>query len=124
MSQMAETLVDSLLAPGASPNARAAAISCMGQVPATAYRAAMQCIVTFEARALLPDIACPTLLLAGEHDRNAPPPVLQRMASKIPHSQYHCLDAVGHLAYMERPSAYWHALTQFLDPMPSGETHD
>ncbi len=32
----------------------------------------------------LPNIKVPVLCLAAEHDRNAPPPVVEKMASKIP----------------------------------------
>ena len=50
-----------------------------GQLPP-----ALRAIVAFDRREALPHIAVPTLVLAGEHDRTAPPEVMQRMAQRIP----------------------------------------
>ena len=61
----------------------AIALDCMGSVPAATYRAAMECLVTFERRKALADIAVPTLVLAGEKDTNAPAAVMKKMAGFI-----------------------------------------
>ena len=65
------------------PGARCSS-SNMRRVPEATYRAAVKCLVTFDERANLPNIKVPVLCLAAEHDRNAPPPVLEKMAAKIP----------------------------------------
>ena len=56
----------------------------MRAVPAATYRAAVQCLVTFDERANLAAIKVPVLCLAAEHDRNAPWPVVEKMAGKNP----------------------------------------
>ena len=61
----------------------------MARVPEATYRAALQAIVAFDRRAALAAIAVPTLCLAGEHDRTAPPEVMQRMAERIAGAEYH-----------------------------------
>lgn len=69
------------------------------------------CTVTLDD---LARIRVPTLCLAGEHDRNAAPHVMQRMAGRITQGHYQCLPGVGHLANMEQPSTFNFAVLQFL----------
>jgi 3-oxoadipate enol-lactonase len=111
------------LAPGlaagmASPRADAAAVqrcaAMMARVPEATYRAALRAIVGFDRRDALDAITVPTLLLAGEDDRNAPPALMQAMATRIPRAEYLCLPGVGHLANMEAPDAFNAALLAFL----------
>ena len=54
------------------------------------------------------------LCLAGEDDPNAPPPVMERMAGKIPGARYVCLPGVGHLPNLEAPAAFDAAVLDFL----------
>ena len=56
----------------------------------------------------------PTLCLAAELDRTAPPEVMQRMASRIPNAQYHCLAAAGHIANLEQPKTFNAAVLAFM----------
>ena len=88
----------------------------MAAVPEATYRTALQAIAAFDRRAALPPIAVPTLCLAGEHDRTAPPEVLQRMAQHIPGAHYQCLADAGHIANIEQPAAFHAALLAFLQP--------
>jgi len=64
-------------------------------VPAATYRAAVKCLVSFDERANLGAIGIPILCLATEHDRNAPAPVVEKMAGKIPGAYYLCLPGLG-----------------------------
>ena len=49
----------------------------MAAVPEATYRRVLAAIVAFDRRAALPAIGVPTLCLAGEADRTAPPEVLR-----------------------------------------------
>lgn len=118
MADLAPDLVAGMVAPGADPDGLALAQDCMAAIPAATYRDNMAVIVTFEMRAQLPEIAVPTLCLAGEKDGNAPPVVLEKMAAKIPGAVYACLPDVGHLPYLEAPAQFDAALTAFLDTLP------
>jgi pimeloyl-ACP methyl ester carboxylesterase len=113
MEDNARGLMPSLM-PGARPDDLAMAIACMAEVPIPTYRAIVHCLVTFDRRAALPDIAVPTLVLAAENDRAAPAPVLEKMASKIPGARYVCLPQVGHLAYLENPKAFNEEIRDFV----------
>jgi 3-oxoadipate enol-lactonase len=111
-------LAPRLAAGMAGPHADAAAVqrcaALMAQVPEATYRAALSAIVGFDRRDALDAITVPTLLLAGEHDRNAPPALMQAMAARIPRAEYVCLAGVGHLANMEAPAPFNAALLAFL----------
>ncbi len=86
----------------------------MAAVPEATYRAALTAIVSFNQLANLPHIHIPTLCLAAEHDRNAPPAVMQKMAAHIPGAHYTCLPGCGHLAHMERPYVFNTTVLNFL----------
>ena len=114
MAQMAAQLVAQMVAPDAAEAARAEAVAVMSLVPPQSYRAALQALMGFDRRADLAALAVPVLLIAGDHDRNAPPAVMQGMAERIPNARYVCLDRCGHLMPFERPAAFNDALIGFL----------
>jgi 3-oxoadipate enol-lactonase len=114
MAELAETLVPQMIGPGSLPEGVRLAQHCMGLVPAATYRRALECIVTFDRRANLPHILVPTLLVAGEHDRNAPPAVMRKMAERIPHSSYLEMKGIGHLQNLEAPEVFDGLLLNFL----------
>ena len=62
----------------------------------------------------LPHINVPTLCLACELDKNAPPAVMEKMAARIAGAEYACLPSVGHLGNMEQPDAFNAAILKFL----------
>ena len=114
MATLAPEAADDIMGPNADPAGRALFIENFAAVPEKTYRAAVKCLVTFDERANLPNIKIPILCLAAEHDRNAPPPVLEKMASKIPGAYYICLSGLGHMPNLEAPAAFDGALLNFL----------
>jgi pimeloyl-ACP methyl ester carboxylesterase len=123
MAQVADRLVPSMVAPNTLPvdaplndypSGLALAHACMSAVPPNTYRASLQALVTFEQRKALPSITVPTLCLAGEHDKTAPPEVLRRMAQKIPGAQYACIPGVGHLMGFEQEAPFHQAVLGFV----------
>ena len=104
-----------IMGPNPDPAGRALFIEQYAAVPEATYRAAVKCLVAFDERASLPNIAIPVLCLAAEHDRNAPPPVLEKMAGKIPGAYYLCLSGLGHVPNLEAPAAFDQAIFNFLD---------
>ncbi len=87
---------------------------CMGSVPETSYRAMMLALLGFDQRKALADITVPTLVLSGSRDKNAPAPMMAKMATYIPQATYVELEGAGHLVNLERPKAFNAALDQFL----------
>ena len=122
MAQLAETLVPQMIGPKAMPEGVRLATHCMGMVPPATYRRALDALVTFDRRANLPAITVPTLVLAGEHDRIAPPAVMKRMADAIPNSTYVELKGAGHLQNLEMPDEFDGMVLNFLS-LPGALLH-
>lgn len=114
MAELAEVLVPQMVGPGSLPEGVRLATHCMGLVPSATYRRALECLVTFDRRANLPLIQVPTLLVAGEYDKNAPPVVMKKMADAIPRSTYLEMKGVGHLQNLEAPDDFDGVLLNFL----------
>jgi 3-oxoadipate enol-lactonase len=115
MADIAPQSAANVFGPNVAPAGRALYIEQCAAVSEATYRAAVQCLVTFDERANLPNIKVPVLCLAAEHDRNAPPPVVQKMAGKIPGAYYLCLSGLGHMPNLEAPAAFDGAIFNFLD---------
>jgi 3-oxoadipate enol-lactonase len=114
MAELAEVLVPQMIGPASLPEGVRLATLCMSQIPASTYRRALEALVTFDRRANLPRIQVPTLLVAGQHDRNAPPAVMKKMADAIPHGTYLEMRGVGHLQNLEAPDDFDGLLLNFL----------
>ena len=114
MAALAPGLALGIASPLAPHDAVARAAILMSGVPEATYRRALQAIIGFDRRELLADLRLPVLCLAGEHDRNAPPQLMQQMAARVPGAEYLCLAGVGHLANMEAPAPFNRALIDFL----------
>ena len=114
MAALAPGLAFGMASPNAPHDAVARASVLMASVPEATYRRALQAIMGFDRRESLREIRVPVLCLAGEHDRNAPPVVIEQMARAIPAAEYERLAGVGHLANMEAPALFNRALVSFL----------
>jgi 3-oxoadipate enol-lactonase len=114
MADLAAGIIDAIVGPAPDPAGRALAVACMAAVPSDTYRAAVKCLVGFDERGNLAHIRLPVLCLSGEHDRNAPPQMMERMASKIPGARYVCLPDVGHLPNLEAPAWFDATVIDFL----------
>jgi len=114
MAELAALLVPQMIGPGSLPEGVTLASHCMAQVHPATYRRALQALVTFDRRTSLADIHVPTLLVAGEHDRNAPPAVMQKMAEKIARSRYAEMHGIGHLQNLEAPEEFDALVLDFL----------
>ena len=63
---------------------------------------------------LLETIQVPTLLLTGDADLYAPPPVLKLFAARIKNSKPVIVPEAGHSAYWENPQLFNSAVLQFI----------
>ncbi|VVE32513.1 alpha/beta hydrolase [Pandoraea aquatica] len=117
LREMAEAIVPGMLGEPddvTRASAHALAVDAMGALTPPAYRAALQALVGFEQRAALARLNVPVLLVAGEHDNNAPPKVMARMAESIPDARYVCLPGAGHLMNLTHPAAFDAEVRTFL----------
>ncbi len=114
MAELAQTLVPKIIGPAALPEGVKLATQCMGQVNPSTYRRALQALLSFDRQASLPNIHVPTLLVAGEHDTEAPAVLMQRMARLIAGSSYIEFSGIGHLQNLEAPEEFDGAVLAFL----------
>lgn len=120
LREMAEAIVPGMLGEpcaAARASAQALAVDAMGALTPVAYRTALQALVGFEQRAALARLAVPVLLVAGEHDTNAPAKVMARMAESIPEARYVCLPGAGHLMNLTHPAAFNAEVRAFLETL-------
>ncbi len=114
MHSLAPTLVKELVGDDSDPGGIEVAHDCMAAVPEASYRASMLALLGFDQRSALKEIKVPTLVLSGSKDKNAPAPMMAKMATHIPSATYIEIEGVGHLVNLERPDAFNTALDQFL----------
>lgn len=114
MASLAPTLVAELVGDDPDPTGIEIARACMAKVPEASYRACMLALLGFDLRQALKEIRVPTLVLSGAKDKNAPAPMMAKMASFIPWANYVELEGAGHLVNLERPKAFNAALDDFL----------
>ena len=114
MASLAPNLVKELVGDDPDPQGMNVARDCMASVPEASYRASMLALLGFDQRQALKDIKVPTLVLSGSKDKNAPAPMMAKMASFIPSANYIEVEGAGHLLNLERPPAFDAALDRFL----------
>jgi pimeloyl-ACP methyl ester carboxylesterase len=62
-------------------------------------------------------IACPVLLLTGEHDPFCPPGLVSALASEIPRGEFVRVDEVGHDVHTARPEWLAETVTSWLQQL-------
>lgn len=86
----------------------------LARVPEETWRGILQCLVTFDRAKDLASVACPAILVAGAEDRNAPPPTMEKMASRMPDARFHVLEGAGHMLHQEQPKVFNELMSDFL----------
>ena len=66
-----------------------------------------------DARAGLPGIRVPALVLAGEYDMGATPRIVKRLADQIPGARYQVLPGAGHQQFQEDPELWNRLVDEF-----------
>jgi 3-oxoadipate enol-lactonase len=114
MVSLAPSLVRELVGDDPDISGLELARDCMAAVPEATYRATMLALMGFDLRGALRDIAVRTLVLSGSKDKNAPAPMMAKMAGYIPSATYVELEGAGHLVNLERPAIFNATLDGFL----------
>ena len=114
MASLAPILVKELVGDDPDSAGMDVARDCMASVPEATYRSTMLAMLGFDQRKALKDIRVPTLVLSGTKDKNAPAPMMAKMATYIPSATYVEIEGAGHLVNLERPQAFNAALNTFL----------
>lgn len=90
----------------------------LAAVPEKAWRGILECLVTFNRREDLGRVSQPCCLIAGGEDQNAPARTMERMAEKLPKSEYHLIEDAGHMINQEAPKQTNSIVQDFLERHP------
>lgn len=71
-----------------------------------ALAAALEAACSDDARALLPHIHCPVLLIYGGKDTLTPPAMGQYLHRRLPNSQLHIIDHAVHAPFFSHPQTF------------------
>lgn len=112
--QAAPAMLRKLMHDDAPDSARRLAELAAQGVERDRYLAYMRLLMQFDRKAEAADIHVPVLLLAGEHDTQAPPRGMQSMAQRIPGARLHVFPGVAHMANLEASDAFNQTLEAFL----------
>ena len=113
MAEMAPASVRAMSAPETSAADVDFMAALMAETPEQAYRAAIECLVTFDRRTALEGLSMPVLLIGGEDDQAAPAKTMRRMAEKIPGAECHILPG-GHMTPVEQAVEANRLIADFL----------
>src|SRR5262249_14986282 len=102
----APVMLRRMMAPDAKGKAVDLVIDTVRAMREETFRAAVAAIAEFEGRDVLPKINVPTLCIAGELDRTAPAPVMEKMAAKIANAEFVTMAGAGHFGWAEQPDAF------------------
>ena len=114
MAELAKQAMPAIVGEAISSVALQSAIDAMANLNVDVYRNTLKCLVTFDRRSELSDIACPVCFIAGEKDTNSPASTMKKMAAKVALAEYHELAGAGHLVNSEEPDQCNQIINRFL----------
>jgi len=78
------------------------------------FMQALQAVIDYHVRERLPQVACPTLIVWGDHDMLISVRDADLFEELIPDSRKVIFADTGHMAQLERPAAFNELLERFL----------
>jgi 3-oxoadipate enol-lactonase len=78
------------------------------------YAGCCEALAGADLREALPQIAKPTLVIAGSHDGATPPEQVLGMAAQIPGARAELIEGAGHIPAIEQPGTVARLITEFL----------
>ena len=114
---IADAVMERFFSPGfraADPGTVARARAGLVATPDEGYLASCLALAEADLRARLPEIASPTLVIAGSEDEATPPAQVRGLHDALADARWLEIDGAGHLANLERPGDFEAAVTRFL----------
>lgn len=117
--ELAPQLVDSLVGPHASAEARQRMSESIAHLRVESYLKTLEATMGFDRTDVLANITAPTLLLYGEFDTLVTPEAGRAVQSALPHAEYRVIAEAGHLVNIERPKEFNAVVAEFLSRQPA-----
>ena len=83
--------------------------------PVAGYVGCCSAIPKINVTARLKEITCPALVIVGEQDPGTPVAMAKTIQENLPGAELVVIPSAAHLANIEQPGAFNHALTRFYD---------
>ena len=106
----------------AHPQAIASARQTLLRTQAAGYVAACHAVASVNWLERLPQVKCPTLVIAGALDVGTPVALSEAMAQRIAGSRLVVFDEASHLSVAEQPQRFMQAVRDFLGALPAAVT--
>ena len=103
----------------AQPQAISSARQTLLRTQAAGYVAACHAVASVNWLERLPQVMCPTLVIAGALDVGTPVALSEAMAQRIPGSRLVVFDEASHLSVAEQPQRFMRAVRDFLGALPA-----
>jgi 3-oxoadipate enol-lactonase len=114
MAATADEILGRWFAPGFADTPAGARMRAMiAATPLNGYVAAATALQGYDFTHVLPRIAVPVLLIAGEND-GAMPQTMRALASRIGTAAFHEIPGAGHIPNVEQAATYTRLLVEFL----------
>lgn len=114
LHEIAPDLVESLVGPHASPEARVALHDSLLRLHKDTYIKSVEATVAFDATATVHRISCPTLVIVGEMDRLTPVAESEALCREIHGSELIVIPRAGHISNIEQPETFNREALNFL----------
>ncbi len=124
-ADFANDVVKVIAGPNADRNTLRELKESTAAIPAATYRDAVHCFTHPPERFDFGKIACPVLLMTGEHDRLARPEEIRNIARRIhaaqilPDVRFEVIAGAGHVCNIEAPQQYNMVLCAFVERLLS-----
>lgn len=113
-ADLAPALIESLVSPHASAEARDELRASIEALRADSYLATLRSSLTFDRGDDLPSITAPTQLVFGSDDRLTPASIGEEMVSIMSDASLAVIEGAGHLSNIEAPEEFNEILRGFL----------
>lgn len=88
--------------------------SSAGAAPDDVLAAGLDALLAADLRGRLREVAQPTLVLHGAHDRVVPPAAGRRLARALPNARFELMRSCAHAPFLSQPGKVARALREFL----------
>lgn len=114
MRALAEARVDLLVGSEAGRDIREDVVETMSRIDPAAYAIGAEAVWLADQSERASAIRVPALVLVGSEDRITPPDLSVELAGMIEGATLETIAGAGHLANIEKPDEFNHAITDFL----------
>ena len=122
LQAIADMVMERYFHPGfraANPGVIAEARRSLLRTQAAGYVAACHAVAAVDWLDRLPQVACPTLVIAGKLDVGAPVAFSEAIAQRIAGAKLVVFDEASHLSVAEQPALFARAVREFLAALPA-----